>query len=85
MADIIFDPTGSLENFRTHFQTLSIEDGTIIILACDNNDFQKESIDPILFQSDIAAVYSKDTLLNGRDYLAFYNKTSVVGHMGYGY
>ncbi len=53
MADIIFDPTGSLENFKTILQTLGVDDGTVLILACDDNAFQKESIDPVLLQNTI--------------------------------
>lgn len=47
------------------------------------------------FKSEIGVVYRSDMPLvgaltfgeianNGRDYLAFYNKTSVVGHIGHG-
>ena len=53
MADIIFDPTGTIENFTTHLQTLDSQNSTVMILACDDNGFKKELIDPILLQSDI--------------------------------
>ncbi len=53
MADIIFDPTGTIENFSTHLQTLNSQNSTVMILACDANGFYKELIDPILLQRDI--------------------------------
>lgn len=51
MAEIIFDSTGSLENFETHLNTLNAKAGTVMILACDNNGFEKESMDSILRKS----------------------------------
>lgn len=50
-SQIIFDPTSSLENFRTHLQALSAEEGTVMILSCDENGFEKPSMDPILQKS----------------------------------
>ena len=51
MAEIIFDPTGSLENFETHLNTLNTQEGTVMILACDDNGFEKESMNPLLHGS----------------------------------
>ncbi len=48
MADIIFDPTGSIESFTSNINILSSKNESIIILACDANGFKKELIDPIL-------------------------------------
>ena len=56
MADIIFDPTGSVENFTKNINTLSSENQTILILACDANGFTKKSIDPILLQSNMPII-----------------------------
>ncbi|MCW8821427.1 MAG: FIST C-terminal domain-containing protein [Sulfurovum sp.] len=56
MADIIFDPTGSIENFTHNISMLSDKDQTVMILACDANGFHKEFIDPILLQSNISII-----------------------------
>lgn len=51
MAEIIFEPTGSVEQFERHLNTLNSQEGTVMILACDDNGFTKELLDPILQQS----------------------------------
>ena len=56
MADIIFDSTGSIENFTKNINILRSENQTIMILACDVNGFKKELIDPILLQSDMPII-----------------------------
>lgn len=56
MADIIFDSTGSIENFTKNINIPRSENQTIMILACDANGFKKESIDPILLQSNIPII-----------------------------
>ncbi len=56
MADIIFDPTGSIENFTNNIHILSSKNQTVMILACDANRFEKELIDPILLQSNMPII-----------------------------
>lgn len=51
MADIIFEPTGSIERFEFHLNTLNTQEGTVMILACDSNGFAKDQMDPILHKS----------------------------------
>lgn len=51
MSDIIFEPTASIEQFESHLNTLNAKEGTVMILACDNNGFHKEALDPILQKS----------------------------------
>ncbi len=54
MADIVFDPTGSLEDFALHLKTVSSNNASVIILACDANGFQKNLLDPILLALDVS-------------------------------
>ena len=56
MADIIFDPTGSVESFTENINSLSSKNHTVLILACDANGFKKDSIDPILAQSKSSVI-----------------------------
>lgn len=52
MADIVFDPTGSLENFALHLKTVSSNNASVMVMACDANGFQKELLDPLLLYLD---------------------------------
>ena len=56
MAEIIFDPEGSIENFTNNINQFSNKYKTVMILACDANGFQKEQLDPILLQTDITII-----------------------------
>ena len=50
MADIIFDPAGSIESFTNNINIISSKNESVMILACDANGFKKELIDPILLK-----------------------------------
>lgn len=54
MADIVFDPTGSFDNFVLHLKTLSSNHASVMVLACDANGFQKKLLDPFLTDNDAA-------------------------------
>jgi len=56
MADIIFDPTGSIESFTNNINILSAKNESVMILACDANGFKKELIDPILLKHTISII-----------------------------
>ena len=56
MADIIFDPTGSIENFTNNINLLNSQNQTVMILACDANNFQKDLVDPTLLQSNMPII-----------------------------
>ncbi len=56
MADIIFDPTGSIESFTNNINILSSKNESVMILACDANGFKKELIDPILLKHTISII-----------------------------
>jgi len=56
MADIIFDPTGSIESFSNKINILSAKNESVMILACDANGFKKELIDPILLKHTISMI-----------------------------
>ena len=54
MADIVFDPTGSFENFALHLKALSADNASVMVLACDGNGFQKKLLDPLLIDNAAA-------------------------------
>ncbi|QOR61057.1 FIST signal transduction protein [Sulfurovum sp. ST-21] len=54
MADIIFDPTASIESFADNMNILSAKNRSVIILACDANGFTKKLIDPILRENTLS-------------------------------
>ncbi|AKF24787.1 hypothetical protein YH65_04855 [Sulfurovum lithotrophicum] len=56
MADIIFDPTGSIESFTSNMNILSSENESVMILACDANGFKKELVDPILLKHTVSII-----------------------------
>lgn len=51
MADIIFDPSGSVKQFAQNLKKMSVSSGSVLILACDDNGFTKEKVDPYLSES----------------------------------
>ena len=56
MADIIFDSSGSIESFTRNINILSAKNEAVMILACDANGFNKESIDPLLLKHTISII-----------------------------
>lgn len=70
MADIVFDPTGSPENFAAHLKALSTKNASVLIFACDGNRFEKAILDPLLLESSatvLGAVFPS-IIYNARKY-----------------
>ncbi|MEE8589598.1 MAG: FIST N-terminal domain-containing protein [Sulfurimonadaceae bacterium] len=56
MADIVFDPSGSVEQFALNLKNISSNNGSVLILACDANGFTKEEVDSYLSESTASIV-----------------------------
>jgi len=56
MAEIVFESTGTVKLFKENLQELSSRNKSVLILACDANNFSKEDLDDILQASDASLI-----------------------------
>lgn len=70
MAKITFDPTGTIENFQFYLESHDDEEGTVLILSCDANGFEKEFLDPILLdcKASLLGAICPSIIYNGQKY-----------------
>jgi hypothetical protein len=95
-VDILYGNNDDLIKAAKHaaeisYKNIDFKDNFTLFIDCISRVLVLEE----QFKNEIEVVYKEDTPLvgaltfgeianNGRDYLSFYNKTSVVGHIGHG-